>query len=134
MEKVSWKMIRQFNKGKTKVEGVKAKEKIRFYSPLPINGQCLVISQEAGFQQSYRLLWKTNIIIKNSLHTPLFPPLASSFLFFAGQTIYGMKYPLWSVGVSYPGCVLSQGFAHPQPTGQGVLGRQHRCCAGACLS
>lgn len=126
MEKTTWEMIRQFNKGKTKVEDVKTKENKRFYSLLPIYRECLVTSQEEGFQHAQWLLWQTSIIIKNALSTPLFLPLASPFLLIAGQIAYGAEYSLWSVGVSRPGCVPSQDFTHPQPSGE-------RGCCGASI-
>lgn len=122
-EKASWEMIRQFNKGKTKVEIVKAKENKRFCSLLSINRQCLVTSQELGFQHVQWLLWKTSSIIKNALPTPLFPTSAFSFLLIAGQ----MTHCLWSVGVSSWLCPLSR-LCPPSAQRERLLERAQMLC------
>jgi len=61
-------------------------------------------------ENMHNLLWKTNA---TTLHNSLFlvPPA-----FVAEHDIVWYGISLWSVGISCPGCVLSQLLVHPQTT------------------
>jgi len=85
------------------------KESIHYF---PSAGRCSTTSRKARLHHLWRLFGKTDVIIQKPPFSSFFPP---AFIAKHDIICYGISF--LSIWVSYPSCVHSQIFVHPQLAG-----------------